>query len=63
MRDELDFQGYVMSDFFATHSGLFAINAGLDLNMPSYLSEAAFNHSYFQCGFLVFVMELFLNGG
>ncbi|KAL3409215.1 putative beta-glucosidase [Aspergillus fumigatus] len=62
MRDELDFQGYVMSDFFATHSGLFAINAGLDLNMPGYLSEAAFNHSYFQCGFLVFVMELFLNG-
>lgn len=52
-----------MSDFFATHSGLFAINAGLDLNMPGYLSEAAFNHSYFQCGFLVFVMELFLNGG
>ncbi|KAF4210948.1 hypothetical protein CNMCM5878_003397 [Aspergillus fumigatiaffinis] len=47
LRDELGFQGYVMSDFFATHSGPRAINAGLDLNMPGYLSETDFIHSYF----------------
>ncbi|KAM0438471.1 hypothetical protein ACHAPT_001220 [Fusarium lateritium] len=34
IRDELGFEGYVMSDWFATHSGAKSINAGLDLNMP-----------------------------
>ena len=47
LRDELGFQGYVMSDWFATHSGARAINAGLDLNMPGFLSETDFTHSYF----------------
>ena len=36
-----------MSDWFATHSGARAINAGLDLSMPGYLSETDFTHSYF----------------
>lgn len=34
LKDELGFQGYVMSDWGATHSGAFAINAGEDMDMP-----------------------------
>ncbi|KAH8659957.1 beta2 tomatinase [Xylariales sp. PMI_506] len=34
VKGELDFQGYVVSDWFATHSGVDSILAGLDLNMP-----------------------------
>ncbi|KAH8883723.1 hypothetical protein GQ53DRAFT_846730 [Thozetella sp. PMI_491] len=34
LKGELGFQGSVFSDWFATHSGAPAINAGLDLNMP-----------------------------
>ncbi|KAJ4418489.1 hypothetical protein N0V82_005569 [Gnomoniopsis sp. IMI 355080] len=34
LKTELGFQGYVMSDWFATHSGAPSINAGLDMNMP-----------------------------
>ncbi|KAL4879545.1 glycosyl hydrolase family 3 N terminal domain-containing protein [Aspergillus karnatakaensis] len=38
LRDELGFRGFVVSDWFATHSGAKSINAGLDLNMPGALS-------------------------
>ncbi|KAE9967528.1 hypothetical protein BLS_006324 [Venturia inaequalis] len=34
LKDELGFQGYVMSDWSGTHSGVSAIEAGLDMNMP-----------------------------
>ncbi|KAH8675245.1 beta2 tomatinase [Xylariales sp. PMI_506] len=34
LKTELGFPGYVMSDWFATHSGAASINAGLDMNMP-----------------------------
>lgn len=34
LKGELGFQGYVLSDWFATHSGVQAIEAGLDMNMP-----------------------------
>ncbi|KAF4471291.1 beta-glucosidase [Fusarium albosuccineum] len=34
LKDELGFQGYVMSDWGATHSGAYAINAGEDMDMP-----------------------------
>lgn len=37
LRDELGFEGYVVSDWFATHSTAESINAGLDLEMPGYL--------------------------
>ncbi|CAG8060080.1 unnamed protein product [Penicillium olsonii] len=47
LKKELGFKGYVMSDWFATHSGARAINAGLDMNMPGYMSETDFTHSYF----------------
>lgn len=34
LRDELGFKGYVVSDWFATHSTADSVNAGLDLEMP-----------------------------
>lgn len=37
LRDELGFKGYVVSDWFATHSTAKSINSGLDLEMPGYL--------------------------
>lgn len=34
LRDELGFQGWVVSDWHATHSTMKAANAGLDMSMP-----------------------------
>lgn len=34
LKTELGFQGYVMSDWGATHSGSLAVNAGEDMDMP-----------------------------
>nr|AAC26489.1 cellulose-binding beta-glucosidase [Phanerodontia chrysosporium] len=34
LKGEYGFQGYVMSDWWATHSGAPAVNAGLDMTMP-----------------------------
>ncbi|KAI0639226.1 beta-glucosidase [Trametes polyzona] len=34
LKTEFGFQGYVMSDWWATHSGAPAVNAGLDMTMP-----------------------------
>ncbi|KAI7161082.1 putative beta-glucosidase [Hortaea werneckii] len=49
LKDELGFQGYVMSDWMATHSGAPAIEAGLDMDMPGGLqfTEASSEHSFF----------------
>ncbi|GKZ31011.1 hypothetical protein AbraIFM66950_010931 [Aspergillus brasiliensis] len=44
LKDELGFQGYVMSDWGATHSGAFAVNAGEDMDMPG---TASFGPVYF----------------
>ncbi|TGO50862.1 hypothetical protein BCON_0174g00070 [Botryotinia convoluta] len=41
LKGELGFQGYVVSDWFATHSGYPAANAGLDMDMPGYISQSA----------------------
>ncbi|KAM3151346.1 putative beta-glucosidase G [Botrytis cinerea] len=43
LKGELGFQGYVVSDWFATHSGYPAANAGLDMDMPGYISQSAIN--------------------
>ncbi|KAJ3955161.1 hypothetical protein N0V92_008325 [Colletotrichum tropicale] len=40
LRDEMGFDGYIISDWFATHSGAKSINAGLDLNMPGAYDES-----------------------
>ncbi|KDQ19728.1 glycoside hydrolase family 3 protein [Botryobasidium botryosum FD-172 SS1] len=34
LKGEYGFQGYVMSDWWATHSGAAAVNGGLDMTMP-----------------------------
>ncbi|KAF5695643.1 glycosyl hydrolase family 3 N terminal domain-containing protein [Fusarium denticulatum] len=41
LRKELGFKGYVISDWFAVHSGREALRAGLDINMPGAIDEAA----------------------
>ncbi|KAF4637549.1 hypothetical protein G7Y89_g529 [Cudoniella acicularis] len=51
MKEELGFQGYVMSDWGGTHSGLSSIEGGLDMNMPGGLGLYGLifgaNSSYF----------------
>jgi beta-glucosidase len=39
LKEELGFGGYVMSDWGATHSGVAAIEAGQDMNMPGGLGS------------------------
>ncbi|KAH7166445.1 beta2 tomatinase [Dactylonectria macrodidyma] len=34
LKGELGFQGYVVSDWFATHSGMASVEGGLDMTMP-----------------------------
>lgn len=46
LKGELGFQGYVVSDWQATHSGVSAILAGLDVSMPGDTSFST-GHSYF----------------
>ncbi|KAI9641783.1 hypothetical protein NHQ30_009642 [Ciborinia camelliae] len=40
LKGELGFQGYVVSDWFATHSGYKAANAGLDMTMPGAVNQS-----------------------
>jgi beta-glucosidase len=51
VKEELGFQGYVVSDWGGTYSGIASIEAGLDLNMPGglgdYSIEAPVGESYF----------------
>jgi beta-glucosidase len=39
LKTELGFQGYIMSDWGAVHSGVASIEAGLDMNMPGGLGS------------------------
>ena len=43
LKTELGFQGYIMSDWGATHSGVASIEAGLDMNMPGGLGPYGLN--------------------
>lgn len=49
LKKELGFQGYVVSDWSATHSGVKSINSGLDMTMPGSLglSSLGTGDSYF----------------
>jgi beta-glucosidase len=50
LKEELGFQGYIMSDWGGTHSGLSSIEGGLDMDMPGGLGEYGFqiwDKSYF----------------
>ncbi|TKA55684.1 putative beta-glucosidase G [Cryomyces minteri] len=46
LKDELGFQGYVMSDWLGTHSGVSAVGAGLDMNMPGGINFLSPTPSY-----------------
>ncbi|KAG8743934.1 hypothetical protein FRC10_011120 [Ceratobasidium sp. 414] len=48
LKSELGFQGYVMSDWWATHSGATAVNAGLDMTMPVNFDSWNINSSFNQ---------------
>ncbi|TFK45798.1 beta-glucosidase [Heliocybe sulcata] len=47
LKTEFGFQGYVMSDWGATLSGVPAIEAGLDMNMPGGIPFSSATPSYF----------------
>ena len=48
LKGELGFQGFVVSDWSATHSGVLSINSGLDMNMPGPIDNSnPMNNSYF----------------
>jgi beta-glucosidase len=47
LKEELGFQGYVMSDWGATHAGVPAIEAGLDMNMPGGIAFTSASPSFF----------------
>ncbi|KAH7111847.1 glycosyl hydrolase family 3 N terminal domain-containing protein [Dendryphion nanum] len=47
LKTELGFQGYVMSDWFAAHSGVSAIHAGLDMDMPRRIDFISTTASFF----------------
>ncbi|TKA68603.1 hypothetical protein B0A55_08915 [Friedmanniomyces simplex] len=47
LKDELGFQGFVMSDWAATHSGWPAAEAGLDMDMPGGISFVTASPSFF----------------
>lgn len=47
LKTELGFQGYVMSDWEGTHSGVSSIEAGLDMNMPGGIEFLTDATSYF----------------
>ncbi|KKK12894.1 hypothetical protein ARAM_007475 [Aspergillus rambellii] len=47
LKNELGFDGYVMSDWFATHSGAKSINAGLDMTQPGPLNLSDSTGDYF----------------
>ncbi|KAH3983159.1 hypothetical protein HBI04_079020 [Parastagonospora nodorum] len=47
LKEELGFQGYVMSDWAATHSGVASIEAGLDMDMPGGIGFFSGTSSFF----------------
>ncbi|KAK6396355.1 hypothetical protein LTR65_009439 [Meristemomyces frigidus] len=54
LKGELGFQGYVMSDWGGTHSGVASVNAGLDMDMPggvAFLESGTNAHSFFGANF------------
>ncbi|KAL0262517.1 hypothetical protein SLS55_001485 [Diplodia seriata] len=46
LKTELNFQGFVMSDWGAVHSGVATIESGLDMNMPGGIGFSAPSPSY-----------------
>jgi beta-glucosidase len=47
LKEELGFQGYVMSDWGGTHAGVASVEAGLDMDMPGAINFQAPGTSFF----------------
>lgn len=47
LKGELGFRGFVMSGFFATHSGVKSVLAGLDMDMPGPTAETNLGETFF----------------
>ncbi|KAF2261252.1 hypothetical protein CC78DRAFT_608618 [Lojkania enalia] len=60
LKDELAFAGYVMSDWYATHSTVDSANAGLDMEMPGNVSIVA-GPSYFGTLLLEAINDAFVS--
>lgn len=59
LKEELGFQGYVVSDWGATHAGVAAIMAGLDMTMPGGV-DTSDNHN---TSFFGFNLTIAVNNG
>ncbi|EPQ54185.1 hypothetical protein GLOTRDRAFT_44548 [Gloeophyllum trabeum ATCC 11539] len=57
LKTEFGFQGYVMSDWGATLSGVPAIEAGLDMNMPGGIAFTSATPSYFGANITIAVQN------
>lgn len=53
LKKELGFEGYAVSDWYATHSAVGSANAGLDLEMPGYSGSQNPSSSTWYSTFLV----------
>lgn len=47
LKEQLGFDGYVVSDWYATHSGVASANNGLDLEMPGNVASRSQQQAYF----------------
>lgn len=56
LKDELGFQGFVVSDWGATHSGVNAITSGLDMDMPG-TADMSQTQSYFGANTTISVLN------
>lgn len=57
LKDELGFQGFVVSDWWATHSGVNAITSGLDMDMPGTVADSKEGQSFFGSNFTISILN------
>jgi len=57
LKGELGFQGFVVSDWLGTHSGVASILAGLDMTMPGDADAYDSGNSYFGANLTIAVLN------
>lgn len=57
LKAELGFQGFVVSDWLGTHSGISSVLAGLDMTMPGDSDAYDSGDSYFGANLTVAVLN------